>query len=302
MSSSPPAFKVCRLVTDRPVLREAALFYGLTFALTCAATALLWTLPEDFKTGDVGAIRLAIDRVGAVIIYLPAVTAVACTLAFEGWRGVAGLLRRLVTLRVSLVYYVIALLAPAAPQWLAAFIWAQITGAAPVYPQPLPLLVYWTQASLFGAAVLLGEEIAWRGFMLPRLLLRFGWRSAALIAGALWSLWHFLFWAPANYAATGSVHDTAIILLFAALGAMALSIVITWLFVRTRHSIAIAVLLHASGNASMGKVYDSLGDGAADPSWPMVYNLLLIAVAAVFMLLPDRRSNVVHDGRGEPQC
>ena len=190
---------------------------------------------------------------------------------------------------------VIALIAPVAPHWLAAFIWAQVAGVELSNPEPVSFLAYRTQVSLFGAVILLGEEIGWRGFMLPRLLKRFGWRSTSLIAGMLWAVWHFPFWVPANYGATGSVLDTVIILLFSTLGATALSVVITWLFIRTRYSIAIAVLLHASGNASMGKVYEMLGDGAAEPSWPILYNALLVAVAAVFLLLPHRRSSAAHD-------
>ena len=76
MNSSSTAYR------DPEGLRELAIFYGLTLALTCAATAMLWTLPQDFRAGDVGAIRLAVDRVGAVVIYLPAATALACTRVF----------------------------------------------------------------------------------------------------------------------------------------------------------------------------------------------------------------------------
>ena len=291
----PPSSNAYRAPSDQTGLGEVVIFYGLVLALTCAATAMLWTLPQDFRAGDVGAIRLAVGRVGAVVVYLPAAAGLACTLIFGGWRGLAALLRRLVIVRISPVYYLIALIAPIAPQWFAAILWAQMAGVELSYPEPMSFLAYWAQVTLIGTLVLLGEEIGWRGFMLPRLLQRFGWRSASLIAGMLWAVWHFPFWAPANYAATGSVPDTAIILLSATLGAMALSVMITWLFIRARYSIAIAALLHASGNASMGKVYEMLGDGAAGPSWPILCNALLIALATVFLLLPDLPTSTAHD-------
>jgi membrane protease YdiL (CAAX protease family) len=77
-------------------------------------------------------------------------------------------------------------------------------------------------------------------------------------------------------------------------------VVITWLFVRTRYSVAIPVLLHASGNASMGKVYDMLGNSVIEPLWPILYNALLVAIAIIVMLLADRRMTSVPTAPHEP--
>ena len=37
----------------------------------------------------------------------------------------------------------------------------------------------------------LGEEIGWRGFLLPRLTGRFGWKLGCLVSGCIWAVWHF---------------------------------------------------------------------------------------------------------------
>jgi uncharacterized protein len=288
------------VIEERAVLREVAIFYVVTLALTGAVAAALWSLPPDFTPGDIEAVRKAVDRIGNGAIFVPVAMAIGCTLAFGGWKGMAALLRRIVTVRVSPIYYLIALVAPVMPQWLAAVLWTQVTGEELSYPALAPFLTYWIQATLFGTVVLLGEEIGWRGFVLPRLLQRFGWRSASLVAGVLWALWHLFFWVPANYAATGSLIDTALIVLAASLGGIALSVVITWLFVRTRYSVAIPVLLHASGNASMGKVYDMLGNSVIEPLWPILYNALLVAIAIIVMLLADRRTASVPTAPHEP--
>jgi uncharacterized protein len=279
-----------QVVDDRAVLREVAIFYIVTLALTGAVAAALWSLPPDFKPGDIEAVRQAVNRIGDGAIFVPIATAVGCTLAFGGWKGMAALVRRVVTVRVSPIYYLSALIAPVVPQWLAAVLWTQVTGEELSYPPLTPFLIYWIQATLFGTVILLGEEIGWRGFVLPRLLQRFGWRPASLVSGMLWALWHLFFWVPANYAATGSLLDTALIVLAASLGAIALSVVITWLFVHTRYSVAIAALVHASGNASMGKVYDMLGNSLIEPLWLILYNTVLVAVAIMVMLLADRRT------------
>lgn len=44
----------------------------------------------------------------------------------------------------------------------------------------------------FGA---LGEELGWRGYMIPKLEALFGTKKAIIIGGIIWGIWHF----PANY-------------------------------------------------------------------------------------------------------
>ena len=41
----------------------------------------------------------------------------------------------------------------------------------------------------------LGEEIGWRGYMIPKLEELFGLKKAIIIGGIIWGIWHF----PANY-------------------------------------------------------------------------------------------------------
>ena len=52
----------------------------------------------------------------------------------------------------------------------------------------------------------LGEELGWRGFLLPRLAARQGPLRASLVVGLLWGLWHLpAFWLPG----TGKVGSPA---------------------------------------------------------------------------------------------
>lgn len=44
---------------------------------------------------------------------------------------------------------------------------------------------------LTGLVSALGEEIGWRGFMVPNLLERFGWKNTLLFSSLFWCLWHF---------------------------------------------------------------------------------------------------------------
>jgi membrane protease YdiL (CAAX protease family) len=86
-----------------------------------------------------------------------------------------------------------------------------------------------------------GEEIGWRGYVLPRLQGRTRALTAALIVGAIWGLWHvpkFLnHWDTAYFAAF--MLDTA-----------AKSVLLTWLYNSTRGSLLLVVLAHAAWNTA----------------------------------------------------
>ena len=60
---------------------------------------------------------------------------------------------------------------------------------------PLLALIYTVQAVSYAAIintfVSLGEEVGWRGAMLPRLKERFGRRRGWLLGGVIWGAWHW---------------------------------------------------------------------------------------------------------------
>ena len=55
----------------------------------------------------------------------------------------------------------------------------------------LGIPIYATFGVIRSIASALGEEIGWRGFLLPRLTGTFGWRLGCLISGCIWAVWHY---------------------------------------------------------------------------------------------------------------
>ena len=103
-----------------------------------------------------------------------------------------------------------------------------------------------TVGPLFNTIFALGEELGWRGFLLPKLLPLGQWR-AILLSGAIWGIWH----APAilqghNYP-TMPVAGVFMMIVFTVL----LGAIFSWLYLRTRSPWAPA-LAHGSINASAG--------------------------------------------------
>jgi hypothetical protein len=88
----------------------------------------------------------------------------------------------------------------------------------------------------------LGEELAWRGFALPRLLTRHNALVASLVLGTLWGLWHL----PLVWTEGATMYQQPIWLFLADI--LAKSVLFTWVFLHTRGSVLLAVLLHGATN------------------------------------------------------
>jgi uncharacterized protein len=241
-------------------------FYILSVALSWPAL-FAWRLPVDF---NIGAAREAYAQVGLFFAFGPMLAALVMSALRQGLPGLRQLLSALSFGRAQPSWYVVALLLPLIPQWVGIAAWLAVTGD-PVLPQSWAVWASrWFQISIFGAAFAVGEELGWRAFMLPRLQSRYPWLRASLIAGVLWAIWHYPIWFAVNRAVTGSLPKTAAILLMASVTAVALSVMVTVLFNRSRGSVLVTMLFHGSINANMNIFYERAGDAAAT-------SLLLVA-------------------------
>jgi membrane protease YdiL (CAAX protease family) len=100
----------------------------------------------------------------------------------------------------------------------------------------------------------LGEEIGWRGFLLPRLVGRFGFTVGCLLSGCIWAVWHYpeLLFADYN-AGTGLAYDLTCFTLMV----IGLSYVIGWLRLKS-NSLWPAAMLHASHNLFIQGIFDRM--------------------------------------------
>ena len=86
-----------------------------------------------------------------------------------------------------------------------------------------------------------GEEMGWRGYVLPRLQAKYNALVASLILGALWAFWHLpKYLSPDNSASfvAGSVKI------------LAEAIIYTWLYNNTKGSLLLTTIMHAAGNTA----------------------------------------------------
>jgi membrane protease YdiL (CAAX protease family) len=182
---------------------------------------------------------------GVVGLLMPAVAAIVVTALTEGKLGVKALLHRLRLWRVGLLWYVVALGLPVLLSAGMVTLSVLLGAPAQVEFSPVSLL------TMIVFVLVVGEEVGWRGYALPKLLQSHSALAASLILGVLWGGWHLpTFFVP------GSPQAGIPFVAFLVFTTGA-SILFTWLYLHTRGSLLLATLFHGAIN-SFGFVNNAL--------------------------------------------
>jgi uncharacterized protein len=165
------------------------------------------------------------------------VAGVLATYVEGGSSGLKELAKRCVLYRVSVVWWVYALFLPPGGHVVATLLYfAAHHRLVPI--RPMNLFHQWWMLYVWAFGLLqgpLGEELGWRGYLLPRLLRQHTPLRASVLLGIIWAAWHFEIF----------FHSVSADALFFA-SAVALSILMTVLFLHTRGSVLLAITMHGS--------------------------------------------------------
>ena len=225
------------------------------------------------------------DFFGAARGYTPALAAVVTALALSGRQGLRALWKRVAQWRVAPRLYALALLLPLGAS-LVALMGARLLGTdAPFVPASIPFpklaLMFIFFAIVDGP---LGEEIGWRGFLLPKLLERLGPLTASLVVGIVWYLWHLPL-----YLATDRFAMTVAFLLGYLVQSVAWSFLHTWFFQRSGGSAFLSVFLHTAGNYSVYVLVMYFPALQQAPATEGLY-IAVVAIAALCAAVAMRRA------------
>src|SRR5687768_8481016 len=169
------------------------------------AYAWMWLFVAPLVMDAFGLMQLS-DLMSLVLFVLsswsgPTVAAYWVTGVLEGKAGIKRLFRRTFQFRAGLQWYAVALFAfPSI--WIAAYSFLY-EGApfATLAANPYLLISTFLPSVLMGMLITsIGEELAWRGFALPRLQFRYNTLTSSLIVGTFWTL----FYLPLFFTLTGS--------------------------------------------------------------------------------------------------
>ncbi|HEU6452517.1 MAG TPA: type II CAAX endopeptidase family protein [Gemmatimonadaceae bacterium] len=152
-------------------------------------------------------------------------------------------------------------------------------------------LVLGTIQSLLSAT---GEELGWRGFLVPTLAKTMSFGRLAVLSGAIWALWHFPLIIFADY---NSGTATWYSLLCFTVMVIALAVILAWLRLRSG-SVWPAAILHASHNLFVQGFFDRVTVDTGPTPWltSEFGAALAIIIGITAWLFWRSRGEVASDG------
>src|SRR6266496_1176754 len=204
--------------TSRIERHALLIFCTLTIALTFAATQL----------------PLLGEAIPIVMVFIPTLVALTLTAMDDGRGGVRALLGKLAQWRVRPTWIVMALALGLVLRVTMSGI-ALLLGLIPTIQlrpwSPMQLALFAVMLFLFA----LPEELGWRGYALPKLLSKHSPLTASLMIGVLWGSLHLALHLPGMIYAGAPLLPTFLELL-------ALSLVMTWLYIRNSGNLLLTSL------------------------------------------------------------
>jgi membrane protease YdiL (CAAX protease family) len=210
--------------------RRTAPFFLLAFAVTWGLQVPGVLAQRGLLPGE-PAVYLPLAGLG---LFGPLVAAVVLTRREGGAAALRGLGARLLRYRVSLKWYLAALVLPGALLSLALWLLSLAGRHGPIAYLPS------AGGVVFAVVVSVVEEVGWRGYALPRLTERFGAVGASAIIGVAWYLWHL-----PMFAAQGVPPNLFLVMLLYFVGA---SLFMTWLYERSGGSLLLMVVAHVGAH------------------------------------------------------
>jgi membrane protease YdiL (CAAX protease family) len=147
-----------------------------------------------------------------------------------------------------------------------------------------------------------GEEIGWRGLLVPALAQRLGFTGVVLISGLIWALWHYplILFGTYDSSAPKWVALVCFSIMIVATGAMA-----AWLRLKTG-SVWPAAMLHACHNAVIQWLFDPMTVETGRAAWFAGEFGFVLAVTSTLSVVPIWRNGSASlvsartdPGRGE---
>jgi membrane protease YdiL (CAAX protease family) len=164
-----------------------------------------------------------------------------------GTGGVLSLLKRYLQWRVGWKWFLAAFFLGPALTVMGVYLNAALTGVPPDFRTVMAYKLFGESANLllFILPFLIydfisnGEEIGWRGYVLPRLQAKYNALTSTLILGVVWGFWHL----PKFLSDFDLIHFAWFMVHI-----MAQAIILTWIYNNTNGSLLLVTLYHASSN------------------------------------------------------
>lgn len=224
-------------------------FLGLTFGLSAV---FWWLIISAGSLGVHGGLYVL------ALMWCPGVSAIITRLIFqrnvrgEGWHP--GAVRWLALAYVLPLGYATAAYG---------FVWLTGLGGVDLARFRIPVVTFLVVGSLQSLLSATGEELGWRGFLVPALARTMSFRNTALVSGAIWAAWHVPLIIGADY--NGGTPAWYSVLCFAVM-VVAMGFPFAWLRLRSG-SVWPAAVLHATHNLFVQAFFDRVTVDTGPTRW-----------------------------------
>ena len=273
-------------VARHPVVAFMVIGLGAAFAVSVIpaivdAQILPFDLPLHGLVGGVLGVGL-----GAFLV----------TYALAGRAGVADLARRSVRWRVSLRWYLIALLTvPVGATLISLVIYGADAVAAPPGGWPRALAevaaVFLLQLVLFQLA----EEIGFTGFLQHHWQDRYHPMKLTAYVALLWALWHV----PDHFAEEGwgleQLIAAPVVFAVEFVSLFFARALFVWLYNRTGYSVLLVAIFHASFDATFNQLSDDVIPGSNTARFLIFSGVIIVAAIAVILATKGQLGRRVRD-------
>ncbi len=186
-----------------------------------------------------------------IAAYSASLAGIILTAIVSGKDGLRKMFGRLLTWRAGIGWWTFALFTFALMYLGGLVLAALVSGstlnlnlAQPIYMFiPLFIMKFFLDAGL-------GEELGWRGFLLPRLQARHSALVSSIIVGIVWGLWHLPLFMLEGMSPTyefGQAYGVIpALLVYTVFIVIPYSILFTWVYNNTKGSLLLAFVFHAS--------------------------------------------------------
>jgi membrane protease YdiL (CAAX protease family) len=219
----------------------------------------------------------------------PFLAATMVTLVVGGWPGMKQWFRGVFRIRIGFHWHLIGwILLPIGVAATQFYLFLSLGGRPDFgcadhwwkFPLVLPI------AALFAGG---NEEPGWRGFALPKLLESRTPFAASILIGFLWAAWHLPLYLTRGWGGA----DESLIWFF--VNTAGLSVIMTWLYMKSSGSVIPAMLFHQGTNNVWSYVPMATSAQAGVPDWIVLKTIVYWTIAVI--LLAETRGRLGVPGR-----
>lgn len=213
-------------------------------------------------------------------VFGPAVAAMLTIALFQGRAGFREWSARLTRWRQPGYLYLLVFLGPLAVSAVIVVVGYGL-GMISFEPSGVHVLKF---AVFFVAMIFLdgplGEELGWRGLLLPELLKKISPLKAGLVVGVIWYLWHI----PLYLADGKPIHPLGYLI-----NVVTLSVIFTWFYLKSGQSVFLTILLHNTSNFGLFLLIKCFSFPQGFGTLQIIYDSVLV-VLAILAVIDMRKS------------